>query len=280
MNIFKKILVVLGIAFSLGLLAGAAHGQSVNQKAMVSFEFDDGFYSGYSIGVPMFEAAGYPVTSCIVTGHLNTTGYMTRPEVVDLDTREFWDPTKTKKLRHEICAHTRNHRDLASVTLTLAQQSDEILGGKADLEAIVKHPVKNFAYPFGHHKNSAVGYVMQGFNSAGTVYGTIGTSYYDNGTDAATNPFIIGRYPFTKTTSSSYMHAVINYAISHQKWVVIVLHSVDDSCNVPPDQCTSINSSQITDLIQYTQSKVAANQITVVTREQGLETLGIDQLQK
>lgn len=260
-----KAVAVFGLALLLGALAGIASGQTVNQKAMVSFEFDDGFFSAYIIGIPMFEAAGYPVTSCIITSHLGNTGYMTQNEVVNLDTRGKG---------HEICAHTRNHYDLA--TLTPAQQQVEIVGGKADLEAIVGHPVNNFAYPFGHHNNPTVGTVMQaGFHSAGTVYGTTGTSYYDNGTDGATNPFIIGRYPFTSTTSSSYMHSVIDYAIAHNKWVVIVLHSVDD-----PNSSISINSSQITDLIQYTQVKVAANQITVVTREQGIQALGLQQLQK
>jgi peptidoglycan/xylan/chitin deacetylase (PgdA/CDA1 family) len=226
-----------------------------------SFDFDDGFQSGYDFGLPLFDAAGWKVTECIITKRFGARGYVTQAEVQDENRRG-----------HEMCAHTRTHQDLA--LLTQAQQSDEILGSKADLEALVGHTVVSFAYPFGHHNNSAVGYAMiAGFQNATTVYGTTGTSTYDNGTTANTNPFIIGRYPMISTTSMSYSHAIVDYAISHNVWVVFLFHSVDD-----PTSSISVRHQFIQDLISYVQSKGRA--IQVVTTSQGIATLGLQQLQK
>lgn len=265
-NFLKKIALAFAIGLLLGALAGKASGQ-VNQKAMVSFEFDDGFQSGYDFGIPYFAAAGYPITQCIITGHLNTPNYMTTQEVINVDTQNG----------NETCAHTRNHYDLA--TLTPQQQSDEILGGKADLEAIIGHPVTSFAYPFGHHNNSAVGYVMlSGVQSAGTVYGTTNPTsmpyyFYNTGANYATDPMILPRFPMVSTTSSSYAHSLVDYSINHQKWIVILFHRVDETGND-----ISVTHQFIQDLILYVQSK--GTQVTVVTRSQGVATLGLQQLQK
>jgi peptidoglycan/xylan/chitin deacetylase (PgdA/CDA1 family) len=47
----------------------------------------------------------------------------------------------------EIGGHTRTHPLLS--TLSLAEQQHEIAGGKAELEAMLGHPVRCFAYPYG-----------------------------------------------------------------------------------------------------------------------------------
>jgi peptidoglycan/xylan/chitin deacetylase (PgdA/CDA1 family) len=47
----------------------------------------------------------------------------------------------------EIGGHTRTHPLLS--TLSLAEQQHEIAGGKAELEAMLGHPLRCFAYPYG-----------------------------------------------------------------------------------------------------------------------------------
>jgi peptidoglycan/xylan/chitin deacetylase (PgdA/CDA1 family) len=47
----------------------------------------------------------------------------------------------------EIGGHTRTHALLSALSLT--EQQHEIVGGKAELEAMLERPVRGFAYPFG-----------------------------------------------------------------------------------------------------------------------------------
>jgi peptidoglycan/xylan/chitin deacetylase (PgdA/CDA1 family) len=50
----------------------------------------------------------------------------------------------------EVAAHTRTHPDLRAVK----DLAGEVAGSKKDLEAILGHPVRNFAYPYGYYNNT------------------------------------------------------------------------------------------------------------------------------
>jgi peptidoglycan/xylan/chitin deacetylase (PgdA/CDA1 family) len=267
--VLERILITAAIILQLVALAGLVRGQApapVTQKAMISVEFDDGFQSAYDNGYPYFDAAKMPVTSCIITGRLNTPGYLSYSELRNLD-----------QVRHyEICAHTVTHRDLS--TLDAATQQSEIQGSKTFLETLLGHPVTQFAYPFGNHNNVTVGStILAGFQSAGTVYGTLNTPTwpvrYNDGANSGTNPFILPRFPMTSTTTSSFAHALVDYSVNHQKWIVFLFHRVDET-----GADISVTHEFIQDLIAYIQSKRTA--VTVVTRSQGIATLGLDQLQR
>ena len=70
----------------------------------------------------------------------------------------------------EVAPHTRHHVDLQG--LTPAQQVTEIAGSKKDLEAMLGHPVRTFAYPYGSYNDSAVQAVLDaGFTIAVTTEG-------------------------------------------------------------------------------------------------------------
>lgn len=115
-TVLEKVFITAVIGLLLVALSGSAPGQTpavVAQKAMISVGFDDGFQSAYDHGYPYFDAAKMPVTSCIITGRLNTPGYLSYSEVRTLD-----------RIRHcEICAHTVTDRDLS--TLDAATQQSE-----------------------------------------------------------------------------------------------------------------------------------------------------------
>ena len=146
--ILEKAIIACGAGLLLLASAGFLHGQTsapVAQKAMISVEFDDGFQSAYDNGYPYFDAAKMLVTSCVITGRLNTPGYLSYSEVRNLD-----------QVRHyDICAHTVTHRDLS--TLDAEAQQSEIQGSKTFLETFLGHPITQFAYPFGNHDNVTVG---------------------------------------------------------------------------------------------------------------------------
>ena len=71
----------------------------------------------------------------------------------------------------EVAAHTRTHPDLRGVR----DLADEITGSKIDLEAMLGHPVRDFAYPYGKY-NDTIRQVVRnsGFEVATTTNGGYG----------------------------------------------------------------------------------------------------------
>lgn len=70
----------------------------------------------------------------------------------------------------EVCGHTVNHADLAS--LSSDEQMREITDNKVWLESIVGSPVSCFAYPFGSYTEEAVQAVIgAGYQIAFTAWG-------------------------------------------------------------------------------------------------------------
>lgn len=68
----------------------------------------------------------------------------------------------------EVAAHTRTHPDLRAVK----DLAGEVAGSKKDLEALLGHPVRNFAYPYGNYNNTVKQMVRDsGFEIAVTTNG-------------------------------------------------------------------------------------------------------------
>lgn len=68
----------------------------------------------------------------------------------------------------EVTAHTRTHPDLRGV----GDLEGEIAGSKRDIEAILGHPVRSFAYPYGKYNNAIVQVVKDsGFEIAVSTNG-------------------------------------------------------------------------------------------------------------
>lgn len=258
-------LLTLWAAALVFLFTATSHCQSpLIQKPMVSIEFDDGLSSSLN-GIAMFDAAGIPTSWCIITdsAHLNNVagGYATDADVV----------AYAANPQHEVMNHTQSHPDMS--TLTLAQQNAQFANAQTYLTNLLGKAPTQACLPFGHHNsNSVAAAINAGLQTDATVYGVTTPGSYDGGVYSWTDPWILPRYPFTITTSSNYMHSVIEFSISQSRWVIIVLHGVDTGSS------SSINSSQISDLISYIQSK--GTSVTLVTRSQGVAALGLTQIQK
>ena len=68
----------------------------------------------------------------------------------------------------EVAPHTRHHIDLKA--FSAAKQIDEIAGSKTDMEAMLGHKVRTFAYPYGSYDDTAVQAVLDaGFSVAVTT---------------------------------------------------------------------------------------------------------------
>ena len=98
--------------------------------------FDDGYADFFTTAIPILQSHGFTATSFVVSGRMGWGGYMTPSQIVAADTMGF-----------TIGAHTVDHVALAAQPPVRA--SWEIKQSKLMLEALLGHPVLDFAYPYG-----------------------------------------------------------------------------------------------------------------------------------
>ena len=109
-------------------LLGDVNMQVRKPEAVISFICDDGKLEDYTIAKPLFDSEGAHFCNAITSNLLNTDGYMTTEQALDL-----------QDSGHEIMSHSRNHVHLAELTeeeldveLGLSRQDLMFLGLKAD----------------------------------------------------------------------------------------------------------------------------------------------------
>lgn len=108
--------------------------------------FDDGYADLAEHAFPPLLAAGFSAVVFVVTGLIGASNVWDTPlgghALLDVGSIKTWD-----KRGIEFAAHTRTHRDLAKLSSEQAQ--DEAAASRDDLERLLEHPVRAFAYPYG-----------------------------------------------------------------------------------------------------------------------------------
>jgi len=104
----------------------------------VVLTFDDGYADFFSAALPILQSHGFTATSFVISGRMGWGGYMTPSQIVAADGMGF-----------TIGAHTVDHVALAAQVPSRA--SWEIKQSKLTLEALLGHPVLDFAYPYGSY---------------------------------------------------------------------------------------------------------------------------------
>ncbi len=102
----------------------------------INLRFDDGYISHWFAYQQLYKR-GMTATFFVITRHLELT------------------PQQWQQIDHdgfEVAAHTRTHPDLKGVN----DLESEIAGSKTDLEAMLGHPVRTFAFPYGSYNPNVV----------------------------------------------------------------------------------------------------------------------------
>ncbi len=140
--------------------AHMAEGKPLPRKPVL-ITFDDASAGQYTRALPILRRHGFRATFFIMTVVLGKRGWLTRGQVRALDREGM-----------EIAAHTWDHRAVPGYT-----EDDwrvQITEPKAELEAIVGHPVDVFAYPFGEWDAAATGHLRDaGFRIAFQLSGEL-----------------------------------------------------------------------------------------------------------
>lgn len=127
----------------------------------VVLTFDDGYADFFTTAVPILRSHGFTATSFVITGRMGWGGYMTPSQIVAADGMGF-----------TIGAHTVDHVALAAQVP--AHASWEIKQSKLMLEALLGHPVRDFAFPYGSFNAYDMAQAKSlGFETAvSTLFGT------------------------------------------------------------------------------------------------------------
>ncbi len=173
------------------LVARLERGRPVGRRLAITF--DDGYRDNFDNAAPVLERLGLPATFFVITQWMGSGvtawwdqglsaphPWMTWEQVRALHRRGF-----------EIGAHTRTHADLGRVGE--AEATEEIVGGRRDLERQLGAPVDLFAYPYGGRDNLLEPYraivKAAGFRCCCSNFGGDNSSRAD--------PFDLRRIPIT-----------------------------------------------------------------------------------
>jgi peptidoglycan/xylan/chitin deacetylase (PgdA/CDA1 family) len=209
---------------------------------MVSFNFDDGWDSGFTNGLPVFDAENVDVTYYMTTSHLEFPGFVTPEELLSI-----------KANGHEIGNHSVTHADLT--TLSESQARAEIEDAKDTLEALGIAPT-TYAHTFGA-TNAGINDMVQDAGYAG-ARGT------DNGfADKNSDRYKLPAWDIAGMTFAD-VRDIIDAAIADGKWAILIIHQVDEEGD--PE---SVDSAVLQQALDYLQEK----QVAIVTTQEGLAQL-------
>lgn len=130
---------------------------------------DDGYTDNLTIARPLLRRRRFPATIFIVSGRLGEVNDWTEEGAVA--GRRLVDAAEAAELAGdgiEIGAHTRTHPALTEIEGE--RLSEELVGSRQDLEALLGAPVRTFAYPYGFFSTASVAAVREaGYEGACTV---------------------------------------------------------------------------------------------------------------
>jgi peptidoglycan/xylan/chitin deacetylase (PgdA/CDA1 family) len=142
---------------TLATLMAALAGTRALPSRPVVLTFDDGYADFATVVQPVLARYGFVATDFVVSGFVNRPHYMSAAQILRMDADGM-----------VIGAHTVHHLDLAALPPAVA--NDEIFASKSALEALLGHPVLDFAYPYGAFTPGVAQLVQQaGFREAVTT---------------------------------------------------------------------------------------------------------------
>lgn len=176
---------------------------SSKSKPLVTFVFDDGSETDYTVARDIFSSQGEVACTAVVTNWVNTENYLSVNQLAGLQ-KDGW----------EILSHTESHPDLK--TLSGNQVEAELSRSKSILENLGL-TVKNLVYPYNKTNESVK---------------KIAAKYYRSGRDGGSmlNPYISDRYDLKSYSikhNLSKMKSYIDNAYSEKKWLIFYHHHID-----------------------------------------------------
>lgn len=131
----------------------------------VIITLDDGYADNYSNAYPILKKYGFQATIFIISGLIDTAGYLTREEMAEMtDIISFQ-------------GHTVMHENLTKLSPEKLEAALTV--PKETISAITNAPVYVFAYPTGYYNDAVKSAVSEHYAYAVTI----NQGYYEDGSD-------------------------------------------------------------------------------------------------
>jgi peptidoglycan/xylan/chitin deacetylase (PgdA/CDA1 family) len=213
---------------------------SVARTPLVSFVYDDGNESDYTILASIFAAEGVPAGTAIITNQIGNAGRMTAGQIQTLGAAGW-----------EIMSHSTNHIDLR--TLDAAALAANLADSKAALEALGQ-TVTTMIYPGGANNATVQESTAQYYTAGRTV------QVAENLVDGIPRKYGLAIRDITNiNTDLATPQADVDALVTSKGWRIFYGHAT-----------TAAHAPNTQALIQYVKSKG----IPIVTVRQALATLG------
>lgn len=171
-------------------------------KGLVTFMFDDGNVSDYTIMKPVFDAKKEVAVSAIVTDWIGKDGFMTLSQILELQNAGW-----------EIASHTKSHHSL--LILTETEIREELKNSKIILEKY-GFIINNFVYPY-HRQNDIIRNITKEYYRS--ARGKLGL-----------NPSILDNYLLSSVSVNDNNNLnMINVTESEKRWMIFYAHSTNSS---------------------------------------------------
>ncbi|NUQ57682.1 MAG: polysaccharide deacetylase family protein, partial [Candidatus Paceibacter sp.] len=214
-------------------------------EGMVTFNFDDGFYSIYENALPILDAAGIKSSQYLVSGFFTDSFYVNPEETMNMF-----------NAGHEIGSHTINHVRLTD--LSEEEMRNEIFTSKAEIEAVGVPAVKTFVYPFGAFNDDVRQAVIDaGYIGARSVFAGYNTKNSDK--------FSLKDQHVESDVTVEQIKSYIDRAVADRTWLILELHATD---------YTGDKYSNTPETLQAVVDYLIQNNVKVVTTEEGIALMG------
>ena len=201
-----------------GILAAAnaepARAES-GRAGIVTFTFDDGFQTQYSVAFPLLGERGMVGTLYIPSGFIDSKG---------APSRLTWDEVREiSSAGWEIGSHTVSHPHLSDLSIEAARR--ELDESKHDIARRIGHAPVSFSPPFGDYNDAMLAEISKDYQSSVLASGD--QSGFAND-PRALNRFLIARFAVQDSTAPSALCDATIAAAKHKSWLVFEFHNVVD----------------------------------------------------
>ncbi|MDD3487973.1 MAG: polysaccharide deacetylase family protein [Candidatus Pacebacteria bacterium] len=206
---------ILVVPIALGLIFGIPNLSQVAEdslpSSMITFAFDDGYFSTYEKAFPILEKYTFPATVFVISSVIGEPGHMTAEQILELADKGW-----------EIGSHTETHSDLTQ--LTDEQLKHELVNSKQHLEELGLI-VKNFASPYGKYDERVIKMIAKYYDSHRTAWPD---GLNDLPLDNLNRYYLKSVSVEARTTIEEVKEWVIK-AKNEGKWLILLFHRIDET---------------------------------------------------
>jgi peptidoglycan/xylan/chitin deacetylase (PgdA/CDA1 family) len=175
----------------------------------ISITFDDGWQSIAERGMPLLDKYGFKTTQYIIS------------EASDQSVAQYMTVDMLKKLKsqgHEIGSHTLTHCDQTKLSnMDILKNARD---SKNALERDGLGPITSYAYPYGRYNETTQPLVAGAYSYMRTSDVGYNDRYFDH---RGIRSMVV-----LDTTTDKEFQSWIDYAKSHNLWLVLAYHRVDE----------------------------------------------------